>query len=173
MGSERLFVQCWVLTKNWGSRFSSAGGSPDNISKSTCRSQEDGVSWETLLTSTLWLYCILSSCHYPVPWKVTHALQGQILSVYSVADVCVCGVPTTPKLKISDLGVTCPLRASGAMYAQVPTILSVIMVVEVPLGEALVNPKSEIFATRFSSNRIFALKKKTINQLICFIHMKL
>lgn len=75
-------------------------------------------------------------------------------------DVCVCGEPTTPKLKISDLGVTCPLRASGAMYAQVPTILSVIMVVKVPLGEALVNPKSEIFATTLSSNRIFALKRQ-------------
>lgn len=67
---------------------------------------------------------------------------------------------------MSDLGVTCPLRASGAMYAQVPTILSVIMVVDVPFGEALVNPKSEIFATSFSSNRIFALKKKGQNKFI-------
>lgn len=74
--------------------------------------------------------------------------------------VCVCREPTNPKLKISALGVTCPLRASGAMYAQVPTIFSVIMVVDVPLGEALVNPKSEIFATSLSSNRIFALTRQ-------------
>lgn len=46
------------------------------------------------------------------------------------------------------------------MYAQVPTILSVFMVVDVPLGDALVKPKSETFATSFSSNRIFALNKK-------------
>lgn len=78
---------------------------------------------------------------------------------------CVCREPTTPKLKISDLGVTCPLRASGAMYAQVPTIFSVTMVVEVPVGEALVNPKSEIFAIRFLSNRIFELKEDKINLL--------
>lgn len=83
--------------------------------------------------------------------------------------MCVCGEPTTPKLKISDLGVTCPLRASGAMYAQVPTILSVIMVVDVPLGEALVNPKSEIFATSFSSNRIFALKRQNESVDILYI----
>lgn len=51
------------------------------------------------------------------------------------------------------------------MYAQVPTIFSVIMVVEVPLGEALVNPKSEIFAIRFSFNRIFELKEDKMNQL--------
>lgn len=83
-------------------------------------------------------------------------------ALYKVKYCLMCsafGQPTTPKLKISDLGVTCPLRASGAMYAQVPTILSVFMVVDVPLGDALVNPKSEIFATSVSSNRIFALNK--------------
>lgn len=79
--------------------------------------------------------------------------------------VCVGRELTTPKLKISDLGVICPLRASGAMYAQVPTILSVIMVVDIPLEEALVNPKSEIFATSFSSNRIFALNKAQNNSV--------
>lgn len=83
---------------------------------------------------------------------------------------CVCGEPTTPKLKISDLGVTCPLRASGAMYAHVPIILSVIMVVKVPLGEALVNPKSEIFATSFSSKRIFALKRQNESVDILYKH---
>lgn len=71
--------------------------------------------------------------------------------------MCVCREPTTPKLKTSDFGVISPLRASGAMYARVPTILSVIMVVDVRLADALVSPKSEIFATSFSSNRIFAL----------------
>lgn len=74
--------------------------------------------------------------------------------------VCVCRRPTTPKLKTSDLGVISPLSASGAMYARVPTILSVIMVVDVRLADALVSPKSEIFATNFSSNRIFALTRK-------------
>lgn len=67
---------------------------------------------------------------------------------------------TTPKLKTSDLGVISPLSASGAMYARVPTILSVIMVVDVLLADALVSPKSEIFATKFSSNRIFALTRQ-------------
>lgn len=73
---------------------------------------------------------------------------------------CVCRKPTTPKLKTSDFGVISPLSASGAMYARVPTILSVIMVVDVRLAEALVSPKSEIFATKFSSNRIFALTRQ-------------
>lgn len=59
---------------------------------------------------------------------------------------------------MSDLGVISPLSASGAMYALVPTILSVIIVVDECLADALVNPKSEIFATKFSSNRMFALK---------------
>lgn len=74
--------------------------------------------------------------------------------------MCVCRQPTTPKLKTSDFGVISPLSASGAMYAHVPTILSVFMVVDVCLADALVNPKSEIFATNFSSNRIFALVEK-------------
>lgn len=71
-----------------------------------------------------------------------------------------CRDPTTPKLKTSDLGVTSPLSASGAMYAFVPTILSVIMVVDVRLADALVRPKSEILATNHSSNRMFALRKQ-------------
>lgn len=69
--------------------------------------------------------------------------------------------PTTPKLKTSDLGVTFPRSASGAMYAFVPTILSVIMVVDVRLAEALVRPKSEILATSPSSSRMFALGRQT------------
>lgn len=77
----------------------------------------------------------------------------------------VCRDLTTPKLKTSDFGVISPLRASGAMYARVPTILSVTMVVEVRLDEALVNPKSEIFATKFSSKRMFALKKSSFVRL--------
>lgn len=71
----------------------------------------------------------------------------------------VCRDPTTPKLKTSDFGVTSPRSASGAMYAFVPTILSVIMVVDVHLADALVRPKSEILATNLSSNRMFALRK--------------
>lgn len=74
-----------------------------------------------------------------------------------------CIFRTTPKLKISDFGVIFPLRASGAMYAQVPTILSVIMVVDVPLVDALVRPKSEILAINVSSNRIFALHGREEN----------
>lgn len=54
------------------------------------------------------------------------------------------------------------------MYAQVPTILSVFMVVDVPLGDALVNPKSEIFATSFSSNRIFALNKTRDDSVVFY-----
>lgn len=46
------------------------------------------------------------------------------------------------------------------MYAFVPTILSVIMVVDVRLADALVRPKSEILATNLSSNRMFALRKQ-------------
>lgn len=80
--------------------------------------------------------------------------------VFVSVSVCVCRQPTTPKLKTSDLGVISPLRASGAMYAQVPTILSVIMVVDVRFSDALVRPKSEIFATNSSSNRMFALSDK-------------
>lgn len=68
--------------------------------------------------------------------------------------------PTTPKLKTSDFGVISPRRASGAMYARVPTILSVFMVVDVRLADALVSPKSEIFATNLSSNRMFALERE-------------
>lgn len=82
--------------------------------------------------------------------------------VHVSGSVRVCRKPTTPKLKTSDFGVISPLRASGAMYARVPTILSVIMVVDVRLADALVSPKSEIFATKFSSNRIFALTGKKI-----------
>lgn len=67
--------------------------------------------------------------------------------------------PTTPKLKTSDFGVISPRSASGAMYARVPTILSVIMVVDVRLADALVRPKSEILATKLSSNRMFALRR--------------
>lgn len=74
-------------------------------------------------------------------------------------------IPTTPKLKTSDLGVICPLRASGAMYAQVPTILSVIMVVDVRVADALVSPKSDTFATNSSSNRMFPLAK-TVNLVV-------
>lgn len=97
---------------------------------------------------------------YPQRSHMLDKVKYCLIRFISQMCVCVCGEPTNPKLKISDLGVICPLRASGAMYAQVPTIFSVIMVVDVPLGEALVNPKSEIFATSFSSNRIFALTRQ-------------
>lgn len=77
---------------------------------------------------------------------------------------CVHREPTTPKLKMSDFGVISPRSASGAMYARVPTILSVIMVVEVRLADALVSPKSEIFATILSSSRMFALRRQSESQ---------
>lgn len=65
---------------------------------------------------------------------------------------------------MSDFGVISPRSASGAMYACVPTILSVIMVVEVRLADALVSPKSEIFATILSSSRMFALRRQNESQ---------
>lgn len=65
---------------------------------------------------------------------------------------------------MSDFGVISPRSASGAMYARVPTILSVIMVVDVRLADALVSPKSEIFATILSSSRMFALRRQNKSQ---------
>lgn len=85
------------------------------------------------------------------------------VSLY-LGDPVSAGKPTTPKLKTSDFGVISPLSASGAMYARVPTILSVIMVVDVRLDDALVSPKSETFATNVSSNRIFALTRQKENK---------
>lgn len=105
-----------------------------------------------LQISQLQWICVIPNqipIHQPACWKQS-------------SSVCVCRSAenlTTPKLKTSDFGVISPLSASGAMYAQVPTILSVIMVVDVRLADALVSPKSEIFATNCSSKRIFALTK--------------
>lgn len=67
---------------------------------------------------------------------------------------------------MSDFGVISPRSASGAMYAQVPTIRSVIIVVDDLFGDALVSPKSEIFATNLSSNKIFALEEKGFTHVI-------
>lgn len=61
---------------------------------------------------------------------------------------------------MSDLGVISPLRASGAMYAVVPTILSVITVEHECLPEARVKPKSEILGTKWWSNKMFALSDR-------------
>lgn len=73
---------------------------------------------------------------------------------------------TTPKLKISDLGVISPRKASGAIQAAVPTTLSVMMVC-VNVTDALASPKSEILGTYVSVNKIFALvesgEKRKIN----------
>lgn len=72
---------------------------------------------------------------------------------------------------MSDLGVISPLRASCAMYAVVPTILPVMTVEHDCLDEARVKPKSEIFATKPSSNKMFPLLNGLNNVDDCFINL--
>jgi hypothetical protein len=57
---------------------------------------------------------------------------------------------------MSDLGVISPRKASGAIYAVVPTILLVMTVCE-NFSEARARPKSDILAVKSSSSKIFAL----------------
>lgn len=67
---------------------------------------------------------------------------------------------------MSDLGVISPLSASFAMYAVVPTILSVITVADDRVAEARVSPKSEIFGTSNSSSKILPLPDRNDLALI-------